>query len=288
MTYYRRLPKFDYLSPKSVGEVVALLGEHKGDARLLGGGTIAIHQMKERVNVKPFAIGLKGVAELKDIVFQAGAGLSIGSMAYLQQIADSPDVRANAPLLGVVCGAIGTPQIRNMGTLGGNVAIRFSTSESLPALIALKAEARLVDARGERTVAVEDLYKEMKGPDLLTGLRIPVPAAGLRVGYRKFAVREHFDYATVAAAVAMDMDGTTCRDVTIGLGGVTLPTMRAKAAEELLRGREVTAELVGRAAETAADGGHTGADIMFSAEYKKKVLKVMVERAINEALTREP
>jgi len=140
MNYYRRLPDFDYAAPKSIGEVSALLDRYKGDTRLLAGGTVVLHQMKERAVVRPCVIGLKGVAGLDTIAFDKGTGLTIGSMTLLQTIADSARVEANCPLLAKVCGRLGTPQIRNMGTIGGNVAMRFSTSETLPVLIALKAK----------------------------------------------------------------------------------------------------------------------------------------------------
>jgi carbon-monoxide dehydrogenase medium subunit len=283
MNYYRRLPDFDYAAPKSIGEVSALLDRYKGDTRLLAGGTVVLHQMKERAVVRPCVIGLKGVAGLDTIAFDKGTGLTIGSMTLLQTIADSARVEANCPLLAKVCGRLGTPQIRNMGTIGGNVAMRFSTSETLPVLIALKAKAKLVAAGGERAVPVEDLHREMKVGDVLAD--IAIPATGAKGSHQKFAVRERLDYATVAAAVVVNLDKKICRDVVIGLGGVTLPTMRAKAAEDIMKGRTVTEELIRKAAEVAADGGHTGGDVMFSAEYKKKVLRVMVERAIKEALS---
>jgi len=283
MTYYRRLPTFDYLAPKSISEVSSLIEQYKGGGRFLAGGTIVLHQMKERIGVRPYVIGLKGVAGLDTIAFVKSAGLTIGSMARLQNVADSVEVKRNCPLLATVCGLLGTPQIRNMGTLGGNVAIRFSTSETLPALIALRAEAKLVAAGDERVVTVEDLYKEMKGGTLLVDFRVPALPLGTGAGYEKFAVRERFDYATVAAAVVVHLDGKTCKDITIGLGGVTLPSMRAKAAEDIMKGQTVTRDVIRKAAETATEGGHTTADVMFSAEYKKKVLKVVVERAMKKA-----
>jgi len=283
MTYYRRLPPFDYLAPKSIGEVSFLLEQHKDDARFLAGGTLVLHQMKERVNVRSCVIGLKGVAGLDIITFGKSTGVTIGSMARLQDVADSEEVKKKCPLLATVCGMLGTPQIRNRGTLGGNVAMRFSTSETLPALIALRAQAKLMAEGGERTVLVEDLYKEMKGGNLLMDVHISALPPGAGVGFEKFAVRERFDYATVAAAVVVQMDGKTCRDITIGLGGVTLPSMRPKAAEDIMKGMMVTREVIQKVAETAAEVGHTTPDVMFSAEYKKKVLRVVVERAVKKA-----
>jgi carbon-monoxide dehydrogenase medium subunit len=283
MYYYRRLPKFDYLAPKSIDEVSSLLQQYKGEARIMAGGTIVINRMKERIGVRPYAIGLQAVPGLDAITLDKTSGLNIGAMARLQNIADSTEVKKDCALLSLVCARLGTPQIRNMGTIGGNVACRFTTAETIPALIALGAEAKMLTAAGEKITLVEDLYKELKDGDFITEIRVPALIPGMKRGYKKFAVRERFDYATVAAAVVMNMDGKTCKDIKIGLGGVTLQTMRAKAAEEAMKGQALTDELIEKVAAIAADSGTIGSDITFSAEYKRKVLKTMVKRAIKEA-----
>jgi aerobic carbon-monoxide dehydrogenase medium subunit len=283
MYYYRRLPKFEYLAPKSMDEVSSLLRQYKSEARIMAGGTIVIHRMKERIGVRPYAIGLQAVPGLDAIAYDKASGLKIGAMARLQNIADSTEVKMGCVLLSTVCAKLGTPQIRNMGTIGGNVASRFATAETMPALIALGAEARILTAGGEKVSRVEDLYKELKDGDFITEIRFPALGPNIKTGYKKFAVRERFDYATVAAAVVMNTDGRTCKEIKIGLGGVTLQTMRAKTAEEAMKGQELTDDLVEKAAVIAADSGTVGSDLMFSAEYKKKVLKTMVKRAIKEA-----
>jgi aerobic carbon-monoxide dehydrogenase medium subunit len=283
MYYYRRMPKFDYLAPKSIDEVSSLLQQHKGEARIMAGGTIVLHRMKERIAVRPYVIGIQAVAGLDSIVYDGKTGLKIGAMAKLEAIAESADVKKGCALLSTVCALLGTPQIRNMGTIGGNVASRLATAETVPALIALAAEVKVLTATGEKTVAMEDLYKELKDGDFIMGISVPPPAAKTTTGYKKFAVRERFDYATVAAATVMRMEGKTCKDIKIGLGGVTLQTMRAKAAEEALKDQALTDALIEKAASIAADSSNVGSDVMFSAEYKKKVLKTMVKRALKEA-----
>jgi aerobic carbon-monoxide dehydrogenase medium subunit len=283
MYYYRRLPKFEYLAPKSIDEVSSLIRQYKGKARILAGGTIVLHRMKERIGVRPYMIGLQAAAGLDAIAHDNGAGLKIGAMARLQTIADSADVKKGWPFISIVCTQLGTPQIRNMGTIGGNIACRFTTAETVPALIALGAEARMLTAAGEKVALVEDLYKEMKDGDFVIEVAIPALDPSAKTGYKKYAVRERFDYATVAAAVVMTIDGTTCKDIKIGLGGVTLQTMRAKAVEEAMKGQAITDELIEKAAAIAGDGSTIGSDLMFSADYKKKVLTTMVKRAIKEA-----
>ena len=283
MHYYRRLPKFEYLAPKSIDEVSSLLRQYKGEARILAGGTIVLHRMKERIGVRPYVIGLQAVSGLDAVSYDNKAGLKIGAMVRLQAIADSADVKKGWPLISFVCAQLGTPQIRNMGTIGGNIACRFTTAETLPALIVLGADVKMLNAAGEKIASVEGLYKEMKEGDFVTEVAIPALDPSAKMGYKKYAVRERFDYATVAAAVVMTIDGKTCKDIKIGLGGTTLQTMRAKAAEECMKGRTITEELIEKAVAIAGDSGTVGSDLMFSADYKKKVLKTMVKRAIKEA-----
>ena len=283
MHYYRRLPKFDYLAPKSIDEVSSLLKQHKGEARIMAGGTIVLHRMKERIGARPYVIGIQAVPGLDAISDDGKTGLKIGAMARLQSIAESADVKKSCPFLATVCAQLGTPQVRNMGTIGGNIASRFATAETLPALIALGAQAKVVTAAGEKMITVEDIYRELKDGDLITEISVPDLSAKATTGYKKFAVRERFDYATVAAAVVMNRDGKICKDIKIGLGGVTLQTMRAKGAEEILKGQALADALIEKAAIAAADSGNVGSDLMFSAEYKKKVLKTMVKRALKEA-----
>lgn len=280
MYYYRRLPKFDYLAPKSIDEASSMLQQYKGEARVLAGGTILLHRMKERIMTPAYVIGIQAIPGLDAISFD-GKALKIGAMARLQSVADSADVKKNCPLLAEACAKLGTPQIRNMGSIGGNIACRFATAETVPALVAYAAQVKVVGPEGARTVLVEDLYKEMKAGDFIA--EVIVPASAAKIGYKKFAIRERFDYAVVAAAVAMTMDGKTCKDVKIALGGVTFQTMRATSAEAAMAGQAVTDELIEKVAAMAADSGKAGSEPMFSAEYKKKVLKTMVKRAIKEA-----
>jgi len=282
--YYRRLPPFDYLAPATIKDACALLEKHPGETRVMAGGTIVLHRMKERVATRKYLMSLKSIKDLNGITFNKTAGLRIGAMASLQAIADSAVVKEKWEPLSAVCAKLGTPQIRSMGTLGGNLASRFATAETVPALIALGAEAELVSAHGEKSVPVESLYKELKDGELLTEIRIPVPAAGTRGGCQKFAMREKFDYATVSAVVVVTLVKGVCQEVKIGLGGVTLPTMRAKKAEEIVRGKMITDELIEKAGQTASEEGQTGADLFFSAEYKKELLKVMVKKALKQAL----
>jgi carbon-monoxide dehydrogenase medium subunit len=282
--YYRRLPQFDYLAPKSIGEACSILQKYRIEARVMAGGTIILHRMKDRVYSPKYLVSLKAIKDLDYITFDRAAGLGIGAMVSLESIADSAVVKEKYEVLGLVSRSLGTPQIRNMGTIGGNVSAKFATAETVPALIALGAEAKIASAGKERKVPIENLFRELKDGELVTEISVPTPKKGMKGGCEKFAMREKYDYATVSAVVVMTLAKGICQDIKIALGGVTLPTMRANRAEDAIRGKMITDTLIEKTAQMASEDGKTGADIYFSAEYKKELLKTMVERAMKQAL----
>ena len=282
MYYYRRLPTFEYVAPTSVQEAVSFLAAHEAETRVMAGGTITLHRLKERIGLKKYLMSLKAIPGL-DTIASSSSQPKLGPMALHQAVADTPAVKKGCGMLSFACARLATPQIRAMGTLGGNVACNLATAEIVPVLMALGGEAVLVRAKGSRTVSVEELYKELKDGELVTEIVVPV-AKGRVWGYEKWAVRERFDYATVSAAVAMTMTGRVCKDVRIALGGVTLPTRRAHRAEKILNGRSVTDKrIIDEVAKAAAEDARTGADILFTAEYKKELVEVMVRRALKQA-----
>jgi aerobic carbon-monoxide dehydrogenase medium subunit len=283
MHYYRRLPQFEYVAPKGLDEVCSFLKANASETRVMAGGTITLHRMKERIGVKRFLLSLKAVPNLDGISASKDGRLSIGPMASIQAVADSRVVRKQCALLALACSIHSTPQIRNMGTIGGNVACNLATAEMVPVLAALGAEAKLTSAAGSRSVLIEELYKELKDGEVLS--EIIVPAAGdTKAGYEKWAMRKRFDYATISAAAALSMSGKKCTAVRIALGGVTLPTRIPKRAIDMLKGQSVTDALIEQVAEAASEDARVGADVYFTVDYKKELVKVMVRRAINKAL----
>jgi carbon-monoxide dehydrogenase medium subunit len=229
-------------------------------------------------------MSLKAIPGLDSISAHGDGKLKIGAMASIQSVADSPAVRTECALLAAACSIQGTPQIRNMGTIGGNVACNLATAETMPVLTALGAEAKLASTAGNRTVLIEELYKEIKDGEILTEILVPA-IAERKSGYEKWAMRKKFDYATISAAVVMTLaGGTTCKEARLGLGGVTLPTRRAKRAEDMLKGQSVNNDLIEQVARTAAEDAHVGADVNFTGDYKKELVKIMVRRAIKKAL----
>lgn len=284
MQYRRRLPKFEYLAPKTVEDAIAILGSKKSNVRIMAGGTIVVHQMKERIGNQPYVMSIRQIKDLDYITFNDKKGLSIGSVTNLQSVVDSPVVNDKFPVLADACRKLGTPQLRNMGTIGGNLSCRFATAETIPVFIALGAEASIASSKGTRKVPMEDFYKELKDGELLTEILVPLPTTGARWGYRKFAVREHYDFATVSAATIVNVEKGKFADVRLALGGVTLPTMRAKESEKLLSGQSVKDDMIVKAAQLASESGNLGSDVYFAADYKKELLRVVAKRALKDAV----
>ena len=213
MYYYRRLPQFEYVAPTSVEEVRYFLQANQAETRVIAGGTITLHRMKERIGVKKYLMSLKAIPGLDKISANGDAKLKIGPMATIQSVADSPIVRKAVRAACRCLQHAGTPQIRSMGTIGGNVACNLATAETMPVLTALGAEAKLTSAAGSRTVLIEELYKELKDGEILTEILVPVVLKA-RSGYEKWAMRKKFDYATISAAVVMTLaGGKTCKEV---------------------------------------------------------------------------
>ena len=129
MYYYRRLPPFEYVAPKNIKEAASFLQAHQADAHVMAGGTILLHRMKERIGLKKYLMSLKGIPGL-DAIASSPSRLKLGPMALLQAVADAPAVKKGCGMLAFACARLATPQIRAMGTLGGNVACNLATAET--------------------------------------------------------------------------------------------------------------------------------------------------------------
>jgi len=279
--YYRRLPQFDYLAPNSVDEMLLMLREHGRDARIIGGGTIVLNNLKERIGVKKVLIGLRSLPDMDNIIFDPSDGLRVGAMATLQDVADAPDVKRYFPILANACGRLGTPQIRNMGTIGGNVACKLPEAETVPVLISLGAKVNLLGSDGERIVALENVNKELKRGELLSVISIPKPSSTAKGGYERYTVRAGIDYATVSAAVLATTKNGVCENIRIALGGVS--SKRSQEAESVIKGEKISDSVIAEMCRVAAENAKTKSDLTCSAGYKKELLKVMLERAFRQA-----
>jgi aerobic carbon-monoxide dehydrogenase medium subunit len=279
---------FDYEVASSVDEAISLLQRHGPEARLLAGGHSLIPMMKLRLAFPEVLIDIHELdGELRYVREDDGV-LRVGALARHRDLLESRVVKERYTLLADAEKFIADPLVRNMGTLGGSFA-HADPSEDLPAaFVALGADIVARGPQGERTIAVEDLpvgpFETVLEPDeILTEARVPRAPQGS--SYFKVE-RRAGDYAAAAVGVALWMSGERLEDVRIGMCGVGPTTLRARGAEEVLEGQRPDAELYGRAGERAAEECDPTHDARGTPEYKRDLVRVLVGRAMEQAVGR--
>ena len=285
--------KFDYYEPESLPQAWGLLEQYGEDARLIAGGTALIIMMRQRLLNPRVVISLARIPEFDCVRFDEAAGLRIGAGARHRDIELAAPVRSHYPLLHETFRKVAQPRIRNMGTLGGNLCQGDPLTDPGASLMALDAEITLASLKGERRVPLErfflDYYQtDLRAGEILTEIRVPPPAKGLRWCHIKFLPRSQEDFATVGVALTLRLQGERCEDIRVALNSAAPTILRAKRAEAVVRGQTVTDGLAREMAEVAATEVDPMEDNRGSAEYKRELVKVLVRRAAQQALRQTP
>jgi carbon-monoxide dehydrogenase medium subunit len=282
--------RFDYQEPTTLKKAFGLLQKHGDDARVVAGGTSLIIMMRQRLLTPKVVISLGRIPKFDRIAYSSKDGLRIGAGARHRDIELSAAVQKHYPLLHETFRKVAQPRIRNMGTVGGNLAGGDPLTDPGASLIALDAEVTLTSSKGQRRMPLEeffiDYYQTALEPgELLTEIHVPPPQ---RPGWShiKFTPRSVEDFATVGVALTLRASNGACDDIRIGLNSVASTIVRAKKAEEVLRGRPITDAILQEMAEVAATECDPTDDNRGSAEYKLDLVKVLVRRAALEALER--
>ena len=283
---------FDYYRAGSVTEAGELLKTHPG-AKLLAGGHSLIPLLKLRLAAPEAVIDIGRIAELRGISVGDGV-VRIGSLTTHADLAGSADVQRHAAALAEAATQIGDPAVRNRGTVGGNVAHADPASDLPTVLCALGASLRMTGPGGERSVAASEFFQgvmttSLGADELLTSIDVPVAQAGQGSAYAKFA-HPASRYAVVGVAACVTVAGGSCTDASVAVGGVVPAPTRATSVEQALVGQTLSAEAISKAAQSV--GGDLGddaellGDIFASAEYRKAVTHVWVQRAVTAAAGR--
>lgn len=281
----RVLKPFEYFEPRTVEEAIQILSTYGAKAKVLAGGTDLLILMKREEISPQYIVNIKNIPELDYVEYSQKDGLKIGVLTTHQSIADSPIIRDKFGLLATACSKIGGFQIRNMGTIGGNICRAGPSQDTIPSLLVLEAKLKLVSMQGERVVAIDTFFTApfqtvLKETELLAEIQIPNPPPGSAGCYQWFTKTTTVDETLVGVAVLMTSDSVNglCKDVKIGLCSVAPTPMRAKQAEEWLRDKKLEEKLVEQAAQVAADETSPRS----RTEYRRRVTRVLVKRAINE------
>jgi aerobic carbon-monoxide dehydrogenase medium subunit len=293
MTYLRRLPKFEYLAPRTCDEACALLAAHAREARLLAGGTDLLLQMRRREATPGFVIGLKGVADLAFICELGDGGLAIGAMTSIKALLSSPLVRKHYGVLCETAAGIGGPELRHVATVGGNVAGALPCADFPPALITLGAKVKLMSRNGERVVPLENFFPEfgktVAAPDeLLTEIHLPAVPSSSGGAYLKFHDRHSMDMTTVgvSAFVTCDEASRVFREVKIALASSAPVPLRAKKTESVLRGRAFDEDALEEAAAAVCAEADPRSSWRASRDFRFELLRTLTKRAIRGAWER--
>ena len=277
-----------YLRPQSVEETLSLLTEYGDDAKVVAGGQSLMVMLHEGLIAPRVLISLSRVSELAGIT--ANGQARIGALATHTQVLSHPGIRSSWPVLAEAEQAVSSEQIRNRGTLCGNLAHAYPTADPPAALIAVDAELTLRSPTGERQVPVADfmlgpLTTVLEPDELVTAVTLPAPPAGARYAYLKYAIRPlDFSILWVAVRLVTYTDGR-CRQVRIGLNGAASRPLRATSAEQVLEGaRAPGAEELAAAAGAAADQSDPLDEVFESSAYRRDMVRVYVRRALERTL----
>jgi carbon-monoxide dehydrogenase medium subunit len=276
---------FDYERAESVEHAVQLLGEHGEEAKLLAGGHSLLPLMRLRLARPSFIVDIDRLSDL-EYVRDGGDHVAIGALTRMSDLARSDVLRQHVPLLAYAAGQVGDPQVRHRATIGGSVAHGDPASDPPTVLLALDAEFVVRGPSGTRTVPASGFFKSQFETDLspqevLTEIRVPKPAPGTGWSYQKFH-RRAIDWAIVGVAALVERS-----DGRIARARVALTNMlRATGVEEALAGAEAREPEVAAAADRAPEGTSPVDDTNASAEYRTELSKILVRRAVQEALGR--
>ena len=280
---------FDYHAPRSVADAVKLLGSLGPDAKLLAGGHSLLPMMKLRFATPSALIDLGKIPDLRGIT-QAGSEIRIGAMTTEAELLRSGLLAEKVPLLTEGVGWIADPQVRYRGTIGGDLAHGDPGNDHPALMLALDASFVLTGPKGERVCKADGffvgLYQTQMQPDeILTQIRIPIPAAGSGWSYTKFK-RKTGDFATAATAVLLQMKGSTVAQVSIALTNVAPTPLKARAAEQYLVGKPVDEATLNEAARLAMQPCAPTACLRGDAGYKTAMAGEMTRRALQSARAR--
>ena len=282
-------PAFEYFAPTGIDEVIDLLTKHEGEAKILAGGQSIIPLLKSRISEIPFLVSLSGITDLSYIT-EGKDSVRLGAMTIDSDIENTDTIKKHFPILHEEVEQIADPLVRNVGTVGGNVS-HADPANDLPAvMLALDAKLRTRGKTGSREIRVDEFFLDtfttaLEPNEVLTEIELPFWKGRSGGAYVKFK-KSTWNFSVAGVAVQLEMDGNFCRKARIATTSVNPKAQRSNEAEELLIGKELTPELVRKAADAVADNAEPGEDSYGSVEYKREILRKLTREAVSKAQKR--
>ncbi|HSB42354.1 MAG TPA: xanthine dehydrogenase family protein subunit M [Methylomirabilota bacterium] len=281
--------RFELALPQSLDDCLKILAQHGGRARPVAGGTDLLPQMKNGVLKPALVVDLSGIARVRQIV--NGTGLRIGAGVTARELEVSPAARGAYLAIAESAALVGSLQVRNLATIGGNLCNAAPSADMAPPLLALEAQMVVAGPRGERRVPIADFFtgvrKTVLAPDeLLVELIVPPPGAHSGGQYLRHTPRRELDIAVVGVASQLTLADGRCTKARIALASVAPTPVRAVAAERSLEGQAVTPAAIERAATLAIEAANPISDQRGSAEFRRHLVRVLTRRTLATALQR--
>jgi len=282
-----RIPKFEYFRPSTIEEGCSLLYKHKTEAKILAGGTDLFVKMKKKEILPGGVISLKGIQKLDRIEWEDREGLKIGPLVTHGALVNHPIVREKFDFLSEACLKIGTRQVRNMGTLVGNLCNASPSSDAAAPLLVLGAKLKLIHLYGERVVPLQDFFvgpfhTVLDPKEIVVEVQIPKTAPCSAGSYQYIHKASSVGETLVGVAVFLTVDpkDNTCQEARIGLSSVAPTPFRAKVAERILNGNRLEEKIIKEAAQAASDQTQPRSRPW----YRREMSRVLVEQAILQAM----
>lgn len=280
--------EFDLIMPASLNELTAVVANTRAPERmLLAGGTVALVDIRARKEQPELVVSLDKIAELKGIR-REGEAIRIGARATVSDIFGSQEIAVSAPSLIEAARIFAGQMVRNVATIGGNIACGSPAADLVPPLLSLDAEVELVSRSGARRVDLASYFtgyrKDVRRADeIISAVLLPARPASSSNAFYKLARRKGDAITIVGVAVSIATGGKTCSHARVALGSVSPFPMRARRTEALLEGRQISAALVEEAAEAAAQECSPIDDVRATAGYRSKMVKVLTRRLLLQA-----
>ena len=280
---------FEYSSPKTLSEAIALLQQHGADAKILSGGQSLIPLMKLRMAAPKHVVDINGIDGLSYIK-EDGGFLTIGALTREADVDASQLVRDRYPLLADTAGVIGDPLVRNQATVAGNLAHADPANDHPATMLAFGASVVATGPNGTRTIAISDFFTgifttTLEPDEILTEIRVPMPQPGSGGAYLKVE-RKVGDFAAAAVAVQITLAGDSFTSAGIGLTNVGPMPIKATRAEKALIGKPAVESTIEEAARIAAEEADPAEDLRGSVDYKRSLVRVLTARALRQAIIR--
>ncbi len=280
------LPEFDYYRARNIDDALEKLSS--GNFKIIAGGTDMIVELRKEKKVDFNILDITGLEELKGIYQKENRKIFVGALAVFGKIRGTRLLKEKAPLLCEGVKNAGSVQIRNRGTIGGNVCNASPAADSVPALVAMDARAVILSRTGQRTMSVEEFItwpynNALKDGEILKGVILNPMDTRWGYSFYKLGRREALAISRMNVAVMLDIEDNVIKEAVISPGSVMPSPQKIKPAQELLAGEKPSEEIFDRAGKSVAEVMIDKSGRRWSTDYKEPVIRAMVKRALTEA-----